>query len=219
MAWNEYPYTNFHDMNMDWILHQLKKITEDINALNEWKAYRTERDAWLDESIADLNSKYADLMILYNTFVDTVNARFDELTREITDQVDALEERITIQVNALETRVTNQVNALDREMRDAMTNFQASVNALLGVYNTRIIAVEQGLIDVENQIPNMMNIVDPYTGQINSIVNVIYEIVNESKANALTADAYDSAALTASAYDALGLTAYTYDFDGATYIH
>ncbi|MBO7309163.1 MAG: hypothetical protein J6V38_05985 [Kiritimatiellae bacterium] len=218
MVWTQYPYTNFHDMNMDWILQQLKTITNDINALNEWKEYRTERDAWLDESIADLNNKYADLMLLYNSFVDTVNAKFDLLSKEITDQVDALELRITRQVDDLEARVTAQVNALERELRAEMTAFRTSVDALLGVYNTRIIAVEQGLIEVENQIPNMMNIVDPYTGETNSIVNVIYEIVNRTKVNALTADAYDTAALTATAYDALALSAYEYDFNGADYI-
>lgn len=205
-------------MNMDWILQQLKTITNDINALNEWKEYRTERDAWLDESIADLNNKYADLMLLYNSFVDTVNAKFDLLSKEITDQVDALELRITRQVDDLEARVTAQVNTLERELRAEMTAFRTSVDALLGVYNTRIIAVEQGLIEVENQIPNMMNIVDPYTGETNSIVNVIYEIVNRTKVNALTADAYDTAALTATAYDALALSAYEYDFNGADYI-
>ena len=205
-------------MNMDWILQQLKTITNDINALNEWKEYRTERDAWLDESIADLNNKYADLMLLYNSFVDTVNAKFDLLSKEITDQVDALELRITRQVDDLEARVTAQVNTLERELRAEMTAFRTSVDALLGVYNTRIIAVEQGLIEVENQIPNMMNIVDPYTGETNSIVNVIYEIVNRTKVNALTADAYDTAALTATAYDALALSAYEYDVNGADYI-
>lgn len=218
MVWQQYPYTNFHDMNMDWILKTLNTVNHDINELNEWKAYREERDAWLDESIEDLNTKYEALVALYNTFVDEVNSRFDELSEQITDQVNTLEASVNARVTALETQINAQLRTLEAELRGEMASFQNSVNALLAIYNSRIIDVEAGLEEVRDQIPNMMTIIDPYTGLPNSIVNVIYEIVNNTKANPLTATAYDSAAYTAAAYDALNLSAYEYDFNGADYI-
>lgn len=219
MVWQQYPYTNFHDMNMDWILKTLNSISEDINTLNEWKAEREIRDKWIDDSIEDLNTKYEALVNLYNTFVDEVNTRFDELSEQITDQVNALEASVNARVAALEAQINAQLTALEAELRGEMRSFQDQVNALLTVYNSRIIDVEEGLVRVENMIPNMMNIIDPYTGQENTIVNVIYEIVNRTKQNALTASAYDAALLTASAYDALNLSAYNYDFNGADYIN
>ena len=219
MVWQQYPYTNFHDMNLDWILNTLNTIQEDINTLNEWKAEREIRDQWLDDSIEDLNTKYEALVALYNTFVDEVNARFDALSEQITDQVNALEASVNARVTALEAQINAQLSALENELRGEMSSFQNSVNALLTIYNSRIITVEEGLEEVKNQIPNMMTIIDPYTGLPNSMVNVIYEIVNNTKQNPLTAAAYDSAALTASAYDALNLSAYDYDFNGADYIN
>ena len=219
MVWQEYPYTNFHDLNMDWILKTLKSIDADITTLNEWKAEREIRDQWLDDSIEDLNTKYEALVALYNTFVDEVNARFDELSREITDQVDALEESVNERVTALEAQINRQLADLAAELRAEVAAFKNEVNALLTVYNSRIVDIEEGLVRVENMIPNMMNIIDPYTGQVNTIVNVIYEIVNRTKQNALTASAYDAALLTAAAYDALNLSAYDYDFNGADYIN
>lgn len=219
MVWQQYPYTNFHDMNMDWILQTLNSVREDINTLNEWKAEREARDQWLDDSIEDLNTKYEALVALYNTFVDEVNARFDALSEQITDQVNALEASVNERVTALEAQINAQLSALEDELRAEMRSFQEQVNALLTVYNTRIINIEEGLVRVENMIPNMMNIIDPYTGQENTIVNVIYEIVNRTKQNALTASVYDAAALTATAYDALNLSAYEYDFNGADYIN
>lgn len=219
MVWQQYPYTNFHDMNMDWILKTLNSISEDINTLNEWKAEREIRDKWIDDSIEDLNTKYEALVNLYNTFVDEVNTRFDELSEQITDQVNTLEASVNARVAALEAQINAQLTALEAELRGEMRSFQDQVNALLTVYNSRIIDVEEGLVRVENMIPNMMNIIDPYTGQENTIVNVIYEIVNRTKQNALTASAYDAALLKASAYDALNLSAYEYDFNGADYIN
>lgn len=219
MVWQQYPYTNFHDMNMDWILKTLNSVNEDIKTLNEWKAEREIRDQWLDDSIEDLNTKYEALVNLYNTFVDEVNARFDALSEQITDQVNALEASVNERVTALEAQINQQLADLAAELRAEVTAFKNEVNALLLVYNNRIVNIEQGLVRVENMIPNMMNIIDPYTGQENTIVNVIYEIVNRTKQNALTATAYDAAGLTATAYDALNLSAYEYDFNGADYIH
>lgn len=219
MVWQEYPYTNFHDMNMDWILKTLNSVSEDITALNEWKAAREERDQWLDDSIEDLNNKYEALVALYNTFVDEVNTRFDELSAEITAQVNALEASVNARVTALEVQINAQLAALEAELRSEVAAFKQEVNALLTVYNSRIINIEEGLVRVENMIPNMMNIIDPYTGQENTIVNVIYEIVNRTKVNALTASAYDAALLTAATYDAMNISAYNYDFNGADYIN
>ena len=99
-----------------------------------------------------------------------------------------------------------------------MLQFKNEVRDLLSVYNIRIQTVEEGLDNIIDQLPQMFTIIDPYTGEDNSIVNVIYEIVNRTKAKGLTASAYDAAALTATAYDALELTAYNYDFNGADYI-
>lgn len=219
MVWTQYPYTNFHELNLDWILKTMESISTDITVLNEWKATRDERDAYIDATIDQLNRQYEELMLLYNTFIDEVNQRFTDLETEINAEVQQLSEDVTAQVNALELRITNQVNALERNILQEMANFQGSVNALLSIYNSRIIDVETGLRAVEDQIPNMMNIIDPYTGMENTIVNVIYEIVNNTKQNPLTAAAYDTAALTATQYDALNLSAYEYDFNGADYIH
>lgn len=216
--WEKVPYTNFHDLNLDWIITTMKEIKSDIDLLNEWKASRDQRDAEIDAQLDDLNTRFTALETLYNTFVDEVNARFTELETEITDQVDALEVRITARADALEADVYARLTALQTALEAEMRDFKADVQSLLSVYNTRIMAVEEGLENIIDQLPQMFTIVDPYTGQENSIVNVIYEIVNKTKVSALTASAYDAATLTAAAYDALNLTAYTYDFNGADYI-
>ena len=219
MVWQQYPYTNFHDLNMDWILQTLNSVNHDIQLLNEWKAEREARDEWLDESIADLNSKYEALVELYNTFVDEVNQRFDTLEAQITAQVNQLEADVNARVQALEDQINRQLAALEAEIRAEMSAYKQEVNALLAVYNTRILDVEEGLDRIIDQLPEMFTIIDPYTGEENSIVNVIYEIVNKTKVSALTATAYDGKNLSAAAYDALNLSAYNYDFYAADYIN
>ena len=217
--WEKVPYTNFHDINLDWIITEMKGIRNDIDVLNEWKAGRDERDAEIDEQLADFERRFTALELLYNNFVEEVNGKFTELSGEITDQVDALETRVTDQVNALEADVYARLSETQAQIVAEMTAFKTDIQALLETYNIRIINVEDGLRRVIDELPDMFMILDPYTGEQNSIVNVIYEIVNNSKVNALTAADYDALALTASAYDALNVTAYNYDFHGSDYVH
>ena len=218
MVWTQYPYTNFHELNLDWILDTLKSISTDINDLNEWKATRQERDEYIDRTIEDLNEKYEALMRLYNTFVDEVNLKFDTLERALQKQVDDLEEDVRRQIADLSEDIHRELNNLARDLRAEMADFQTQVNALLNIYNNRILSVEEGLRTVENMIPNMMHMTDPYTGQQNTIVNVIYEIVSRTTTESLTADDYDTMALTATYYDGLAVTAYNYDFHGSIYV-
>lgn len=218
-VWEKVPYTNFHDINLDWIITEMKQIRNDIDLLTEWKAGRDERDAEIDAQLADFESRFTALELLYNNFVEEVNGKFTELSGEITDQVDALETRVTDQVNALESDVYAQLSATRAQIVAEMNAFKTDIQALLETYNIRIINVEDGLRRVIDDLPDMFMILDPYTGEQNSIVNVIYEIVNNSKVNALTAADYDALALTASAYDALSVTAYNYDFHGSDYVH
>ena len=30
MAWEQFPYSNFHDLNLDWIIEQLKELQENL---------------------------------------------------------------------------------------------------------------------------------------------------------------------------------------------
>lgn len=218
MTYSRIPYTNFHELNLDWMLQEMTGIRHDIDLLNEWKATRDIRDAEIDAKLADFEVRFDRLELLYDDFVEDVNTRFAELSREITDQVDALETRITAQVQALEDEVYAQLHATQQALELEMTQFKTDVNNVLAMYNIRIIDVENGLERIVDDLPSMFTILDPYTGETNTIVNVIYEIVNASKTNALTATDYDTKALTATYYDGLNVTAYNYDFFGADYV-
>ena len=34
---NKYPYTDFHELNLDWLINQLKTLMEQIESLENWK--------------------------------------------------------------------------------------------------------------------------------------------------------------------------------------
>lgn len=58
--------------------------------------------------------------------------------------------------------------------------------------------------------------IDPWTGQVVKISDVVNKIIATTNTGAFTASEYDALELTASAYDAKELTAYQYDWLGKT---
>lgn len=47
-SWDNYPYTNFHELNLDWFIKKFKEI------FDEWDALYAEMQAWKDETDASL---------------------------------------------------------------------------------------------------------------------------------------------------------------------
>ena len=83
MIFERYPYTNFHEMNLDWILHQISELKKEIAALPEMD----EKIKELEEMLADLNEALAHALGMglvdnsnYNLFAQILpddNSRFN----------------------------------------------------------------------------------------------------------------------------------------------
>ena len=55
MLFSQYPYVNFSDLNMDWLLKTVKSYTEIVDGLVEWKAEHEEEYAELKSFMDALN--------------------------------------------------------------------------------------------------------------------------------------------------------------------
>lgn len=95
MFFNEYPYTDFHDLNLDWILKEIKQLRVDMEALfeqavNDANAYTDEQIALVNADIATLRHDVADLGDAFNDLKDYVNSfayQFDILRSYIDNSI------------------------------------------------------------------------------------------------------------------------------------
>lgn len=74
MFWRKFPYTNFHDLNLDWFLARFRELE------HEWKDYRTLWEAWKTEITNDFNSlkEYVKSILGNLTFEEYINKWLDE---------------------------------------------------------------------------------------------------------------------------------------------
>ena len=143
------------------------------------------KGTWIEEENFKLST-------LYNSFVQQVESRFNELEQQ---QLENFE--------LLKNQVENEFYRLQLEINQALSSF-----------NDRINYLDNKLDETLSNLPSLIIMTSPFTGQDDSLQNIIYEIVNEQKSGSLTAREYDNLELTALGYDNYDLTAYDYDWRG-----
>lgn len=191
-AFEHFPYTNFQDLNLDWILKQLKALEDDVKEVVELSKTWSEQVDYLNKRMETIEEENAKLTTLYNSFVQEVESKF----------------------NTLEQQQLENFEVLKNQVENEFYRLQLEINQALSTFNDRINYLDNKLDETLSNLPSLIIMTSPFTGEDDSLQNIIYEIVNEQKSGSLTAREYDNLELTASAYDNYELTAYDYDWRG-----
>ena len=185
----QFPYTNFHDLNLD----QIAKKIEELESLKQAIAEVNALAVALREEMNTVEGRIDAIEALYSTFVNTITQRFNELDRSLRDDIAALEQ----------------------DLQQRLADYEAQTDARMDGFEASLFTLDARLTHVLNNLPSEIQIVSPYTGELTSLDVLIYQLANGGRSDSITAGAYDALALTASAYEAYGMTAYQYDWDAA----
>ena len=188
---NQFPYTDFHELNLDWIINKMKE-------LENTTSYLVEEFSKIEVLTEDYIQGMIDRAIETNNL--EIAQKLIELKAEITLEYKGY---VTAQINALTTYIDNQDVHYDQ---------------LAQGYADTTLADAKDYVDSEVLDYTMM--INPITGVYEDVRNVVDDIVTYFHTNdALTAGEYDALDLTAGAYDAYDITAYDYDFNGKTILN
>lgn len=196
MAFTSYPWSNIHELNLDWLIKTTKEVSEHIAELEAVREELERTSEQIKREIIELNNRVSGVEDLYNTFTEDINAEFAELRAENIATFNSLTASINAQFETLETQVLRE-----------LANFGEDLTRL-----------ETELRSVLNNLPSVIQMVSPYTGEMETLEQIVNELANSGRTDSLTASEYDNLALTAQSYDNHNLTAYNYDWHGASYL-
>ena len=188
--YEKFPYTNFQELNLDWILTKVREIQADIDEINAWK----------ETFSASINQQIANLIAQVNTEFNQLKADIEKEFTDYRTETDAKFEAQRAETNIQFASLTN------------------SVNTKIAAFEGRIADIESELHDIETNLPTLVHVTNPFTGMSDSIQNVINALADTQRSDALTASAYDALKLTAATYDAKNVSAADYDFHGQSFI-
>lgn len=124
MGLNNYPYTNFHEMNLDWILEQFQKEVSRLEALEAFAAQAGQDITQLKSQVNTLNTAITALRNAQNT---------------LTERQDALE----VLVNSYNQRITTNTNNIT-----SLAAWQTTANSTLADHESRIDTLEDTIDDL-----------------------------------------------------------------------
>lgn len=222
---NKYPYTDFHEMNLDWLLTNYQAIIDKVNETIEWcNNHQTEYEEAMRRLQAVENEIY--------TFEQQITDAFERLEQQITSDVEMALVQIRTDVDnairQMQQDVTQQLADFVVQFQQLKSQVQAEINNLLGIVNRAIEQLQNTLAAnnefvfeyVENRleefralIPDYENIYvyNPYRGEVTHLQQAINDLYSVAAIWGLTAAQYDSLGLTADAYDNMELSAIEYD--------
>lgn len=229
---NKYPYTDFHELNLDFLLESYQTIVNHINEIVTWaNNHQIEYDQAIvrltavENEISTFEAQVREAFAQQKAQIDADFAQqkseMDAALAETEAEVDAKMQQLTQEVNAaiasfdvrfhdLETQILNEVNQLKMEVRNDIAQFYDIMQANNEYVFTY---VENRLNDFINSFPEVITVYvyNPYRGFVTDIQTAINDIYSVACIWGLTAAQYDSLGLTAAEYDALELTAVEYD--------
>ena len=183
---NQFPYSDFHELNLDWIIKKTKE-------LEDTTAYLVEEFSKIHILTEEYIQSMIDAAIAANNII--LAQQLINLKADITTEYKGY---VTAQINALTVYIDNQ---------------DIYYNGLAQGYAASALSEAKDYVDA--QVLDYTMMINPITGVYEDVRNVVDDIVNYFHTeDALTALEYDTLDMTAAAYDAKDLTAYDYDFNG-----
>ena len=180
---NEYPYTNYHNLNLDWVIGKLKEVEASIVGIKE--AIEGDVRAYVEETLRPYE-------IRLNSLIEEVGSLTDEVS-DILAQYDREIDKFKADVNV----------AIDKIRRDLQTSIDA-VNALT---DTKI---ENNNIYLLNQISEnfgaAVRVVNPFTGNWVSIQEMVDYLSDFHISDSITYAEMVERALTYNQFAALDIT-------------
>ena len=209
---NKYPYTDFHELNLDWILGKVKQF-----------------DAQLTELVTDFAQIETDFGIIQNQVNNLLNTMEAEIRRAITDFVpgyvdsqlapyvqdlnNALAEieRLRIQIDSWD----DQIRLIREEYTQADDNLKidyiSRINNLWFDTLSEILRLDNRIDHIMDDLPDIHN---PVKGYQTNIAQVIYDVYDACRYFAYTVKQFDAAGLTAQELDDMQRIAIELDLNG-----
>ena len=209
---NKYPYTDFHELNLDWILEKVKTF-----------------DAQLSELVTDFSQIESDFNAIQAQVNNLLNTMEAQIRQAINDYVPGyVDSQLAPYMNEINAALA-QIEALRQQMAGwsaqialVRTEYTTADEALKADYISRISQLRLDMIAeilrLDNRIDNLIDelpeIYNLVKGYKTNIAYVIYDVYDALRYGAYNCIQYANAGLTAQELDDLAREALDLDVNG-----
>ena len=143
-----FPYTNFHDLNLDWIIQALKDLDKKVDTIEE-RVTQAAKD-YVDARIAEFVS--GPMQDMQNQ-IDNLESEMSAFETKVQKQFAEYTQKTDYEIQQFENLVNSQITLLRAEIAQAKSQFQTMIDGA-NSYTDQQIALQMSKIPelVQKQI-------------------------------------------------------------------
>lgn len=219
MNYDIYPYTNFHELNLDWILHEIKQFREELEQIEDYGDRITQLEVETDNLERDLSALANNL----ESFKRSAESTHENLQRQIRDNNNSITS-LKSYVLDFEDKNKDEHKDLDRRINNLVQNYAiilqdlARIRVLIADGDERTLILAKDYADLlleefKKEFPKLyeLYVFSPITGQIVTVQQALNELYEAYRFYSITAKDFDELGWTAEELDRMHLTALELD--------
>lgn len=214
-VFDNYPYTNFHELNLDWVIEDMRKLDDAYDGLKKEIQETIDYINNFEEHADELIKQQIDIALSYynqrlNQLAEELKALQELLNNKVFKDIDD----INAEIKAIKNNISNiefNVNQKILQLEELMHEYKHSIDDIV---DGKTQELENFIIDKVTKL-DRLDVINPLTGAFEDIQNVLNEMAAIiTKSYGITASQYDSLNILAWKYDSYLLTAEEYSTRG-----
>lgn len=164
----QFPYTNFHDLNLDWLLDQMKKL------VSEWEQMKIDWQTFQDRMEA-----------LYNEFTARIEGEWAAYKDDMNDQWDAYKSNLNSEWADYKTAMNGAWAQYQNNLNSQWNTYKSNLNSEWNTFKTELNAWKAGMnsdwanyqTTMNNKFDNLQSFVTNYFDNVDweSMVDNLFE--------------------------------------------
>lgn len=152
---DKYPYTDFHELNLDWLIAEMKALEKHVDDTYStlYNQLSADLKTYIDEEIASVLAEFTilktEFIALRSQFV-ALEDLFNAYEAEINAKIDAINARITAEIQGVNDRTDILIASNNQFLLDTMS-VQLRNMKVLNFFNGEYITVQ----DMFNYLANL----------------------------------------------------------------
>lgn len=193
---NIFPYSNFHELNLDWIISELKDFQARLDTIAE-EGYQKSKE-YVDLQLAGLQGEFA----AYKAEVNATLSAYDDTIKDF------------------KSAVTDQLTLFQSELDGYQKQLSDSVAGLRVYTDQKVAQSEKDMQEyIAEQVLNNISVLDPFTGEYVTIQYMINYLAQLHMTGGATYDEIAAARKTVNALIALNHNYTKWAENGKAYIN
>ena len=184
MAWQKYPYTDLHELNLDWLIQQMKDLEHRIDGLH-------------DELKAELT---AELTVYVNDRLAVTEAKFAVLKADVEHELGVIEANFNLlrgQFADLDQTMNDYIDYINGRIADIQAEISADIAGVNARTDALIASNNEYLLSVMSTYLSQIKVINFFTGEFVSIQDMFNYLAGLHLTDSID---YDTMALRAKTY-------------------